>query len=103
MIIKKPIITITLALMICSSAAWAGGDVSAGETKAASCVGCHGADGMGSGDNPPITGLEADYFTEQMAAYKSGTRENAMMQMFAGQLSEEDMADIAAYYASLGE
>jgi cytochrome c553 len=81
----------------------AGGDASAGETKAASCVGCHGADGMGSGDNPPITGLEADYFVEQMIAYKSGTRENAMMQMFAGQLSEEDMADLAAYYASLGE
>ena len=89
------------ALLTSTGAAFAGGDASAGEAKAATCSGCHGADGMGNADNPPIAGLETAYFVEQMAAFKSGARENAMMQMFAGQLSDDDMADLAAYYSTL--
>ena len=101
MMIKKLMISSAIVLLMSSGTVWAGGDVAAGEGKAANCSGCHGADGMGNPDNPPVTGLDEAYFVEQLAAYKSGEREHAMMQMFAGQLSDEDMADLAAYYAGL--
>ena len=100
---KKLIIASVLALIMSSGAAWAGGDAAAGEAKAAGCAGCHGAAGEGNADNPPLAGMDKAYHVEQLAAYKSGEREHAMMQMFVSQLSEEDMANIAAYYASLGD
>lgn len=78
------------------------GDAAAGEGKAASCAGCHGAAGEGMGENPALNGLAEADFVAALQAYKSGERENAMMQMFAGQLSDQDMADLAAYYAGLG-
>jgi cytochrome c553 len=56
---------------------------------------------MGIDPNPALAGLDEAYFVEQLAAFKSGARENAMMKMFAGQLSDEDIADLAAYYAGL--
>ena len=90
-----------LFLLQGANVALACGDTAAGEAKAANCAGCHGAKGEGVGDNPPLAGLDEAYQVEQLKAYKSGERENAMMQMFASQLSEEDMADLAAYYASL--
>lgn len=93
--------TILLTLALFAGAAWAGGDAAAGEAKAASCAGCHGAAGEGAGDNPPLAGLDCEEHYNMLVAYKDGTREGAMMQMFASQLSEEDMKDIAAYYASL--
>ena len=83
------------------SAAQAGGDAAAGEAKAVACVGCHGSDGKGIDPNPPLAGLDEAYFVEQLSTYKSGARENQMMQLFAGQLSEQDMADLAAYFTSL--
>ena len=97
----KLLIVAVFAILASVNVAVAGGDASAGEAKAATCAGCHGADGMGNPDNPPIAGLDSAYIVEQLAAYKSGAREHAMMQMFAGQLSDEDMADLAAYYSGL--
>lgn len=96
------LIVVTLLSVFGIGTAIAGGDAAAGEGKSGTCAGCHGADGMGAGDNPKIVGLEEDYFVQQLVAYKTGQREHSMMQMFAGQLSDEDMADLAAYYAGLG-
>ena len=48
-----------------------------------------------------LVGLDEAYLVEQLEAFKSGARETQMMQMFAGQLSEQDMADLAAYYVTL--
>ena len=90
---------ITLLAMIGS--AQAGGDVNAGKQKEATCGGCHGADGKGVAPNPPLAGLKEDYIIEQLKAYKSGARANPMMKQFASGLSEQDMADLAAYYVSL--
>ena len=77
------------------------GDAAAGKAKAATCVGCHGADGKGVAPNPPLAGLEPKYFVDQLKAYKSGARANGMMKPFASMLNDADMADLAAYYASL--
>ena len=81
--------------------AQADGDAAAGEAKAAMCGGCHGADGKGVEPNPPLTGLEPAYFVEQLQAYKSGARPHDMMKSMVSALSDEDMADLAAYYATL--
>ena len=79
----------------------AGGDVAAGKAKAKSCAACHGADGMGKKDNPPLAGMAADKFTQAMADYKSGKKDHKMMVKLAKKTSDEDVANMAAYYASL--
>jgi len=101
MIYKKLLISAIFALLMISGPAMAGGDVEAGKTKAANCSGCHGENGEGMDPNPTIAGLDAEAHVKILQEYKDGTRENPMMQMFASQLSEEDMADLAAYYATL--
>ncbi|MFQ5938029.1 MAG: c-type cytochrome, partial [Acidiferrobacterales bacterium] len=65
------------------------------------CVGCHGADGKGNTPNPPLAGLRKEYFVQQLQDFKSGARQHAMMKMLASKLSDDDMADLAAYYALL--
>lgn len=96
------VLTSVFIMLLGATAAWAGGDAAAGEAKAAACSGCHGAAGEGGGENPAIAGMDEAALVAALQAYKSGERENAMMQMFAGQLSEQDMADLAAYYSGLG-
>ena len=76
-------------------------DASAGKTKAASCAGCHGAKGEGSGQNPALAGMPAAKFIAAMKDYKSGKRANAVMKNFAAPLSDDDIANMAAHYASL--
>jgi cytochrome c553 len=100
---SKLMIALLFALLAGTGTVYAGGDAAAGEAKAANCAGCHGAAGEGMGDNPPVAGLDAAEHFKMLQEYKAGERGEAMMQMFTAQLSEEDMADIAAYYATLGE
>ena len=82
-------------------AARAAGDVAAGKAKAAVCVGCHGANGQGVPPNPGLTGKTEDQLVQALKDYKSGKREHAVMKTFASQLNDQDMANLAAYYASL--
>lgn len=79
------------------------GDVAAGKNKAGTCAGCHGPDGNGGGDPtwPKLAGQIPEYTVEQLKAFKAGKRKNPIMMGMAGPLSEQDMRDIAAYYASL--
>jgi len=81
----------------------AGGDAEKGKALSIDCTDCHGDDGKGDEDNPPLAGLEEAYQVEQLKAFASGARvdEDEMMGMFAEDLSEQDMADLAAYYATL--
>lgn len=81
--------------------AQAGGDAKAGKTKAATCAGCHGANGEGKAPNPKLAGLAEDKIVQDLKDYKSGKRNNAIMKSFASQLSAKDMENLAAYYASL--
>ena len=90
-------ILITVPLL----SAQAGGNAEAGKVKAAGCASCHGANGEGVGPNPALAGLAPDAFITAMNEYKNGTRDNAMMKALAASTSEEDIADLAAYYASL--
>ena len=83
------------------ASAHAAGDVQAGKAKAAACVGCHGANGEGVAPNPPLAGIAEAAFVQAIADYKSGKRANAVMKAFATPLSDQDTANLAAYYASL--
>jgi len=83
-----------------ATTAHAAGDASAGKTKAAVCGACHGADGNSPTDGfPKLAGQHASYLLKQLKDYKDGTRSNAIMTGQVAALSEQDMADMAAYYA----
>lgn len=78
------------------------GDAAAGESKAALCAACHGTDGKATQDTfPNLAGQGAGYIAKQLAEYKSGARNNPIMLGMAAALSEQDMADLGAYFESL--
>jgi len=81
--------------------AQAAGDANAGKAKAKTCAACHGANGEGKSPNPALAGKPEDQFVQALNDYKSGKRANAVMKTLAASLSEQDMANLAAYYASL--
>ncbi|AKM48689.1 Cytochrome c553 [Edwardsiella anguillarum] len=96
------ILALALALPL---AAQAGGDAAAGRQKSASCASCHGVQGQGlTPIYPPLAGLSAQRLVEAMQEYKAGTRHGGqagIMSAYVARLSGQDMADLAAYYASL--
>lgn len=77
------------------------GSAEAGQTKAAVCAACHGADGNSTANPawPSLAGQHPKYLEHQLEAFKDGQRADPGMQGFAKTLSEQDMRDIAAYYA----
>ena len=76
-------------------------DSEAGKTKSALCAGCHGADGNSpNGVWPILAGQHASYLVKQMKNFKSAERTDPIMQGMVAALSEEDMQNIAAYFAS---
>lgn len=83
------------------SAASAAGDAKAGKQKSATCSACHGADGNGGADPswPKLAGQHASYLAKQLSNYKNGARVNAQMAPMAAPLSEQDIDDLAAFYA----
>lgn len=83
-----------------ASAAFAAGDGAAGKTKSAPCAGCHGMDGNSANPEwPKLAGQHPGYIEKQLKEFKSGDRSNAMMAPMAAPLGEQDIADLAAYYA----
>lgn len=77
------------------------GDAAAGATKAAACAACHGLDGNSADPQyPKLAGQHETYIARQLALYKAGERDNAIMLGFASALSAQDMRDIGAYFAS---
>ena len=79
----------------------AGGDAVAGKAKAIVCSACHGADGNSTNPVwPKLAGQHAAYVVKQLKAFKSGARKDPVMQGMAAPLSEQDMENLAAWYAS---
>lgn len=78
------------------------GNVDAGKAKSEACSDCHGADGKGDPDNPAIVGMSVEAFTKAMKEYQAEVRtKNKKMIRAAKKTSDEDIADLAAYYATL--
>jgi cytochrome c553 len=91
-----------LALAL-SSVVEARGNAAAGQKKAAQvCAACHGPDGSkpSAPDQPVLAGQYYDYLVRALADYKNGRRTNAIMKGFAGQLSRQDIEDLAAWFSS---
>ena len=84
-----------------AGAAQAAGDAAAGKAKATACAMCHGPNGEGTQMAPKLAGMDPAEFVQALQDYKSGKKDNAMMKAQAGPLSADDMANLAAYYASL--
>lgn len=103
---KKHALASLLAVLIAaaSSTAFAAGDVAKGKEKNSMCAGCHGIAGWRTvyPDNvtvPKLGGQHAQYIVSALKAYQSGDRKHATMRAIAGSLTEQDMNDLAAYYA----
>lgn len=83
------------------------GDVAAGEKKIAMCEGCHNLPRYQASfpeiyKVPMIAGQNAGYIASALTAYRKGERKHPTMRAIAGSLSDQDIADVAAYYAQLG-
>jgi cytochrome c553 len=91
-----------------TAAAQSAGSAAAGEKKAAMCIGCHSIPGYQSSfpevhHVPMIAGQGAKYVQAALAAYKSGDRKHPTMRAIAASLTDQDMADLAAYFSELGK
>jgi cytochrome c553 len=87
-------------LAAASPAALAEGDAAAGQTKSAVCAACHGVDGNSVNPEwPSLAGQHPGYIVHSIESYKAGRRENVLMSPQAMALSEQDVADLAAYFS----
>lgn len=76
-------------------------DAAAGETKAKTCVACHGANGNSTNPDYPSLAAQTPLYTYyQLLQFREGRRSNAQMNSFAEKLSDDDMQDIGAYFAA---
>jgi cytochrome c553 len=89
-------------VLLSAGAANAAGDVAAGKAKAEDCADCHGDDGTGDAKNPSIAGMSVEKFTKAMQEYQNGVRtKSPKMAKSAKALNAADIANLAAYYATL--
>jgi len=93
-------IALILALTFISASALAG-DVEAGKIKSAMCASCHGVNGISMSPLwPNLAGQKEQYLIKQIKAFRDGTRQDPMMAPMVAALSDADIENLAAYYAS---
>ena len=100
---KKLTLILGLLLILFTGAALASGDVQRGQELLNECVDCHGEDGLGDEEYPRLAGKDEAYLLEQMRLIKSGERSEKaeMMLWFFEDLEDQDLQDLAAFYASI--
>jgi len=77
------------------------GDAEKGQALSTTCAACHGTDGNSALDtNPKLAGQYESYLVQALKSYRSGDRQNPIMMGFAAALSDDDIADLAAYFAA---
>lgn len=90
-----------LSTVLLAGTAVAKGDPQAGKEKSQVCAGCHGVDGNSTiGANPRLAGQYESYLYQALVQYKSGQRKDLLMSNIAAPLSDQDMKDLAAWFAS---
>lgn len=95
-----------VALTLVAMLGWTGsvhaaGTVEAGQAKSATCMACHGMDGNSANPEwPSLAGQHPSYILKQLKQFKAGERQNALMSPMAMILADQDMEDLAAYFAS---
>ena len=100
MSMKSAIAVLAMIAALCPIAARAGGDPGAGKQKAQLCAACHGPDGNSvNAAWPNLAGQGVEYLHKQMLDFRSQKRVNDQMSPMAANLSDDDIADLAAYFA----
>jgi len=90
-----------VAVLGWTGSAHAAGTVEAGQAKSATCMACHGMDGNSANPEwPALAGQHSSYIVKQLKHFKAGERQNALMSPMAMILADQDMEDLAAYFAS---
>jgi cytochrome c553 len=102
---RKPVLLATFALTLCAAllplSASAKGDPAAGKTKSTPCQACHGLNGKSVDPiYPNLGGQYASYMVKALRDYRDGRRTNVIMAPMAAGLSDQDIEDLAAWYAS---
>jgi len=91
-----------LALALAAATAAQAGDAAIGRKKAVMCQLCHGIDGLAKVPMAPnLAGENVMYLEAQLKAFRSGKRTNEIMSVVAKQLSDDDIANLAAWYSSI--
>ncbi|MCF6226519.1 MAG: cytochrome c [Xanthomonadales bacterium] len=99
---KYIFITILSFIAVSSINTAIAGDAAAGKEKSAMCAACHGADGNGTDPQyPRLAGQHQDYLAKSLHDYKSGDRKNPTMNSMVVGLTDDDIENLAAFYASL--
>ena len=99
----KKVLTLSIAIILSTfaSASFAG-DAVAGKAKSATCAACHGTNGISNNPLwPNLAGQKQAYLVSALEMYRDGRRQNVMMSGMAKNLSDADIANLAAYYANL--
>jgi cytochrome c553 len=96
---------LTAVLCVLAAPLHAEGDAAAGKNKTAMCAGCHGIAGFKTAypetyHVPKLGGQNAGYIVSALKAYKAGDRQHPTMKAIAATLTDQDMADLAAYYSA---
>ena len=108
-IMRNPAALLLLSLSLSLPGhAQAGGDAEAAKGKISMCIGCHGIPMYKTAfpqvySVPMIAGQSTDYIVKALQAYRAGDRSHPTMQSIARGLSDQDMADVAAYYGASGK
>jgi cytochrome c553 len=98
---KSILYGVSILLAVSCGSAIAAGNVKAGKTKAEACISCHGEDGNANVPIfPKLAGQHQSYLIKQLREFRSQTRVEPTMNAMAGGLSDADIDDIAAYFAS---
>ena len=93
---------VALIFLLNTSIAIAAGNIATGRQRALQCQTCHGLDGLSKmPESPNIAGNPEQYLVRQLNAFRKGERKNEMMTLVVQQLSDQDVADLAAYYAAI--
>jgi len=100
--ITKKIFALSLLTLVSSASTTLAGDADAGKAKSVTCAACHGAEGISPSPIwPNLAGQKEQYLIKQMKDFRDGNRKDPMMAPMAASLSDEDIANLAAYYSSL--
>ena len=103
MLIRSLVFVVMFVLSVAAMTTFAAGDPARGEELRGECSDCHGEDGLGDEEYPRLAGKDENYLLEQMRLIKKGERSEKaeMMLWFFEDLEDQDLEDLAAYYASL--
>ena len=97
----KPIFIAILTSLLFASTSALAGDAAAGKAKSAVCASCHGPAGVSANPLwPNLAGQKEQYLAKQIKAFRDGDRKDPMMSPMAMGLSDDDIANLAAYYSA---